>query len=148
MRVVPMTVSFIAGAIAAWVFVPSSPLALHFWSRSDIQASSGSGISPEEMKRRAGCMFRVLSTISGIMDTTVGYVVTSDGWTHPFVQYKSESMDWYPVRFDVRKSYNGRYTFVTSFSGPIPPGFDEKHFAMVIQLWKSRCHESVDVEIN
>ncbi len=93
-------------------------------------------------------MYKVLKTVPGVSEPKVGYV-TSDGWTHPFIQYRAAEQDsWLePTRFDVKRSDHHKYHFLAILPGMVPPGgrLDLHVTEAVTQKWRSEC--SVDAEV-
>jgi len=73
------------------------------------------GEVPAALLRSANCMLDVLKSTRGVQNPKLG-IVTSDGWTHPFLEYDpSERARWIqPTRFEavqVADIERGPYVF-------------------------------------
>lgn len=97
---------------------------------------------PMSLKKSIECMYKVLKTAPGVSEPKVGYV-TSDGWTHPFIEYRAAEHDsWLePTRFDVRRSGHHKYYFLAILPGIVPPGghLDFHVTDAVTQKWRTEC---------
>jgi hypothetical protein len=98
---------------------------------------------PAPLERTAECMVKVLAATPGVSGPRLG-VVTSEGWAHPFVEYRADealSRDR-PIRFEARKSQDG-YQFWAVKSGL---GAPELHVTdAVMRTWKAQCHVYANV---
>ena len=84
-------------------------------------------------------MFDVLKNVPEVSEPKQG-VETSDGWTHPFLEYRSaETLSrTTPIRFDAKKSNHGGYYFEAVRSGLGAPDF---HITDdVIKKWNAQCN--------
>jgi hypothetical protein len=92
-------------------------------------------------------MLKVLKAVPGVSDPRLGSV-TSEGWTHPFLEYRAaEETRWIePTRFDVLKAGQGPYSFTAVLPG-IGNGIDIHVTKIVMQRWKDLCGVDAMVEL-
>jgi hypothetical protein len=152
-RLLAVTIGVLVALVAAWVLI--SPFSA---SRRDIEKSSAAVADvtdiPIALKQRADCMYQTLTTIPGVHQPRQGRV-TSNGWTHPFLEYSATTVgknQAYPMRFEAQRDGRNHdeywYWFLGSFAGPIPPGFDVDQMESIIRKWKGLCHVVAEIEIN
>ena len=155
-----VTIGVLVAVVAAWVLI--SPF---FASRRDIDKPSAAITDvtdiPIALKQRADCMYRVLTTIPGVHQPRQGRV-TSNEWTHPFLEYSATINPYleyggatirvYPMRFEAQRDGRNHdeywYWFLGSFAGPIPPGFDIDQMESIMRQWKGLCHVVAEIEVN
>lgn len=98
---------------------------------------------PAPLERTAECMVKVLEATPGVSGPRLG-VVTSEGWAHPFVEYRADealSRDR-PIRFEARKDQDG-YEFLAVKSGL---GAPELHVTeAVMRTWEAQCHAHANI---
>jgi hypothetical protein len=106
--------------------------------------------TPVAVKQSAECMYHLLTTMTGVNEPKLGYI-TSEGWIHPFVEYRGAWRDGtIPVRFEAQKpiaNHKG-YWFLFWFAGPPPPGFNLDLMESIIQTWEAQCRADVEWQIN
>jgi len=98
---------------------------------------------PSPLERTAECMVKVLEAMPGVSGPRLE-VVTSEGWAHPFVEYRADealSRDR-PIRFEARKDQDG-YEFLAAKSGL---GASELHVTeAVMRTWEAQCHAHANI---
>ena len=98
---------------------------------------------PAPLERKAECMVKVLEATPGVIGPRLG-VVTSEGWAHPFVEYRADealSRDR-PIRFEARKDQDG-WEFLAVKSGL---GAPELHVTeAVMRTWEAQCHAHANI---
>lgn len=98
---------------------------------------------PAPLERTAECMVKVLEAMPGVSGPRLG-VATSEGWAHPFVEYRADealSRDR-PIRFEARKNQDG-YEFLAVKSGL---GAPELHVTeAVMRTWEARCQAHANI---
>ncbi len=97
----------------------------------------------EPLQRTAECMVKVLEATPGVSGPRLG-VVTSEGWAHPFVEYRADealSRDRL-IRFEARKDQDG-WEFLAVKSGL---GAPELHVTeAVMRTWEAQCHVRANI---
>jgi hypothetical protein len=99
---------------------------------------------PPALNKTAQCMFEVLKGMPDVIEPKLG-VITSEGWTHPFLEYRAaEALSKFDaIRFNAQKSDRDGFWFLAVKSGL---GAPELHVTQaVIQKWKLQC--SVDANV-
>jgi hypothetical protein len=134
---------FAAGA--AWMLVRRSD------SYSVLFEPAPTTTISEATKQTADCMYRLLQSTPSAREPNLMYV-TSEGWTHPLVKYRTTYGDGQPyaVEFEAQKpwlNHHGMW-FLTRFVGSIPPGFDIRSMDSIMETWKIHCNVDVDMAIN
>jgi hypothetical protein len=155
-----VVVGALVAVVAAWVLI--SPF---FASHRGIDKISAAITDvtdiPLALTQRADCMYRALATIPGVYQPREGRV-TSNGWTHPFLEYSATinpyleysgaTIRTYPMRFEAQRDGRNHdeywYWFSGSFAGPIPPGFDIAQMESIMRKWKGLCHVVAEIEVN
>ena len=96
------------------------------------------------LEKTAACMFEVLKTMPEVREPKLG-VTTSDGWTHPFLEYRAAEAlsEVYPIRFNAKKTDGGGYWFLAVKSGLGVPEFHVTD--VVIKKWKAQCSADANV---
>jgi hypothetical protein len=96
------------------------------------------------LKQGAECMYQVLKTMPGVSEPKLGYV-TSEGWTHPYLEYEAaeDSPSVQHLRFEAKKTDNGKYWFLVMVSGVGAP--DIHVTEAVMQQWKTQCSVEANV---
>jgi hypothetical protein len=99
---------------------------------------------PTPLEQTAECMFEVLKTMPEVSEPKLG-ATTSEGWTHPFVEYRAaEALSGVtPIRFDAKKADRGGYWFLAVKSGLGAPEFHVTD--TVIKKWKVQCRANATV---
>ena len=98
---------------------------------------------PVSVEQTADCMLEVLKATPGVVGPVLG-TTTSDGWTHPFLEYRADEAlsRERPIRFDPVK-YRGSYLFWAFKSGL---GAPELHVTeAVMKEWQAQCHANANV---
>jgi hypothetical protein len=104
---------------------------------------------PVPLKQTADCMYEVLKAMPGVSDPKLGYV-TSNGWTHPFLEYRAdEATQWVqPTRFEAQRNEKGQYSFLGILPGQIDPrlGALDLHVTNAVTTkWNTQCHANAFV---
>jgi hypothetical protein len=99
---------------------------------------------PTPLEQTAECMLEVLKTMPEVSEPKLG-VTTSEGWTHPFVEYRAaEALTAAtPIRFDAKKADRGGYWFLAVKSGLGAPEFHVTD--AIIKKWKAQCRADATV---
>jgi hypothetical protein len=99
---------------------------------------------PAPLERTAECMLEVLKTMPEVSEPKLG-VTTSEGWTHPFVEYRAaEALSGAtPIRFNAKKADRGVYWFLAVKSGLGAPEFHVTD--AIIKKWKVQCRTGATV---
>ena len=89
-------------------------------------------------------MLEVLKAMPEVSEPKLG-VSTSDGWAHPFLEYRAEEAlsKFNPIRFDAKKADHGGFWFLAVKSGLGAPEF--RVTDSVIQKWKVQCGADANV---
>jgi len=130
-------------AAVGWVLVS------HILARPHLPDSAETGV-PLSLRQRADCMYEVLRVIPGVSHPELRYE-TTDGWNHTVLSYLAPWNDGVEkVNFEAQKPMAGHsgYSFLQSFAGPPPPGFDMGLMIAVMNNWKARCKADVDFAVN
>lgn len=88
-------------------------------------------------------MVKVLEAMPEVSGPRRG-VVTSEGWAHPFVEYRADEAlsRARPIRFEARKDLDG-YAFLAVTSGL---GAPELHVTeAVMRTWEAQCHAHASI---
>jgi hypothetical protein len=99
---------------------------------------------PPALTKTAECMFEVLKGMPDVSEPKLG-VITSEGWTHPFLEYRAaEALSKFnPIRFNAKKADRGGFWFLAVKSGF---GAPELHVTeAVMQKWKLQCGVDANV---
>jgi hypothetical protein len=99
---------------------------------------------PAPLEQTAKCMLEVLKTTPEVGEPKLG-VTTSEGWTHPFVEYRAaEALSGAtPIRFDAKKAERGGYWFLAVTSGLGAPEFHVTD--AIMKKWKAQCRADATV---
>jgi hypothetical protein len=99
---------------------------------------------PAPLEQTAECMLAILKAVPEVSEPKLG-VTTSDGWTHPFVEYRAaEALSGEtPIRFDAKKADRGGYWFLAVRSGLGAPEFHVTD--SIIKKWKAQCGVEANV---
>jgi hypothetical protein len=94
------------------------------WMATSYVALAQTSDVPPPLEQTAECMFKVLQTMPDVSEPKLG-VNTSEGWTHPFLEYRAaEALSGVtPIRFNAKKTDRGGYWFLAVRSGLGAPEF-------------------------
>jgi hypothetical protein len=114
-----------------------------------LPACAQTGDVPVPLTQTADCMYEVLKIMPGVTEPKLGYV-TSNGWTHPFLEYRAdEATHWaQPTRFEARRDDKGQYSFLGLLPGQIDPriGHLDLHVTEAVTAkWNTQCHANAFV---
>jgi hypothetical protein len=132
-----------------WYPATAALMALPAFTFAGWPAHAQTSNVPEPLKQSANCMYEVLKTTPGVSEPKLGYV-TSEGWTHPFLEYRAEETNrWVqPTRFEAQKADHGKFWFLATLPGLIDPriGHLDIHVTeAVVQKWKAQCNVDANV---
>lgn len=99
---------------------------------------------PAPLEQTAECMIEVLKVMPEVSEPKLG-VTTSEGWAHPFVEYRAaEAVSGAtPIRFNAEKAERGGYWFLAVKSGLGAPEFHVTD--TIIKKWKVQCRADASV---
>lgn len=114
------------------------------WLATSYTAGAKTGDVPPALEKTAECMFKVLKAIPEVSEPKLG-VTTSDGWSHPFLEYRAaEALSGSaPIRFDAQRTNRGGYWFLAVKSGLGAPEFHVTD--AIMKKWKTRCGADANV---
>lgn len=100
---------------------------------------------PPPFRRDVQCMVAVLQKTPDVDQVEAG-VLNSDGWVHPFVQYRNSRGG--TVRFIAQKPLDSKSTiyFIAFLNGLVPHGMKPPDFGVgeVIRRWHLQCGVSAN----
>jgi hypothetical protein len=114
------------------------------WVATSYTALAQTTEVPPPLEQTAKCMFEVLKAMPEVSEPKLG-VSTSDGWAHPFLEYRAaEALSGKtPIRFNAKKADRGGYWFLAVKSGLGAPEFHVTD--AVIKKWKGQCRADATV---
>jgi hypothetical protein len=140
---------FCAIAVAAAAWLLHSPRPNPFDSPAPLVARTIKTDTLRLLNERAACMYLVLAKMPNVEGAKKGFT-NRDGWNYPFVEYLApDDRGFFPRRFEAQapRIDHKEYWFLTTFYGPIPPGFDFNLLQLIEKQWKAQCLVETDEEI-
>ena len=106
--------------------------------------STGEEEVPTLLRVAADCMYQILKTAPDVTAPKLSNV-TSDGWTHPILEYYSnEKSHWIqPTRFEAQPGVGDRYTFLALLPGTPGTNLDFHVTVGIVEKWKAQCNVDI-----
>jgi len=99
---------------------------------------------PAKLMRSAECMLDVLKKIPDVSEPRLGSD-TSEGWFHPYLEYKVSSPKPRYYRFDAQRTDDGNFWFLARRPGMGVTEADLAGVLDVIREWKTFCGVSANL---
>jgi hypothetical protein len=101
-------------------------------------AQAHKAVIPAELMRSAECMLDVLRKSPDVSEPRLSSD-TSEGWFHPFLEYKEVSAKAWRYRFDAQRNNDGHFWFLARRPGMGVTEADLAGILEIIREWKTSC---------